>query len=172
MPESRDNGIARLQIPNFSKHLDSLKKDNVTDNNIISSEHLNGSGLHLNRHGKGKLVMNLIKKLRELRRKNSNRNCQQSGQSLVPPQYYDVNFVCNSDYKRKSDTAGLKHLLEIESASSSTDFQDTGNQINVLDKIRIKNADRLMTGHLNKNCIYTVLAWELISHLQSKILVI
>ena len=27
----------------------------------ITSEHLNGSVLHLNRHGKGKLAMNLIK---------------------------------------------------------------------------------------------------------------
>ena len=30
---------------------------------------MNGSSLHLNRHGKGKLDMNLIKKLRELRKK-------------------------------------------------------------------------------------------------------
>ena len=31
-------------------------------------------GKNLNRHGKGKLTMNIIKKLRELRRKNFNRN--------------------------------------------------------------------------------------------------
>ena len=68
-----DNGIARLKILNFNKHLNSLKIDTI-DNGNISSEHLNGSGLHLNRHGKGKLAMNLIKKLRELRRRKFNRN--------------------------------------------------------------------------------------------------
>ena len=60
-------------MSNFNKHLNSLKID-TTDNSNIASEHLNGSGLHLSRHGKGKLAMNLIKKLRDLRRKNFNRN--------------------------------------------------------------------------------------------------
>ena len=64
-----DNGIARLKISNFNKHLKSLRID-IIDNGDISSEHLNGSSLHLNRHGKGKLAMNLIKKLRELGKKN------------------------------------------------------------------------------------------------------
>ena len=58
-----DNVTARLKISNFKKHLNFLKIDTI-DNGNISSEHLNGSGLHLNRHGKGKLAMNLIKKLR------------------------------------------------------------------------------------------------------------
>ena len=55
-------------MSNFNKHLNSLKI-NIIDNSNISSEHLNGSGLHLNRHGKGKLAMNLTKKPGELRRK-------------------------------------------------------------------------------------------------------
>ena len=46
----------------------------IIDNGNISSEHLNGSSLHLNRHEKSKLAMNLIKKLRELRRIYFNRN--------------------------------------------------------------------------------------------------
>lgn len=71
------------------------------------------------------LTMNLIMKLRELRRKNYNRNCQNSGQSLAWPQYYVFNCVCDNDCKRKSDKLGPRHLLEIEHASSSTDFQDT-----------------------------------------------
>ena len=61
-----DNGIARLKISNFNKHLNSLKIDTIDSSNI-SSEYLNSSGLQLNRHGKGKLAMNLIKKLRQLR---------------------------------------------------------------------------------------------------------
>ena len=68
-----DNGIARLKISNFNKQPNSLKIDTIGNGNILS-EHLNGSGLHLNRHGKGKLAMNLIKKLRELRRRKFNRN--------------------------------------------------------------------------------------------------
>ena len=68
-----DNGIARLKISNFNKHLNSLKIDTIENGNI-SSEHLNGSGLQLNRHGKGKLAMNLIKKLRGFRRRNFNSN--------------------------------------------------------------------------------------------------
>ena len=60
-------------MSNFNENLNSLKIDTI-DNGNISSEHLNGSGLHLNRHGKGKLAMNLIKKLRELRRRKFNRN--------------------------------------------------------------------------------------------------
>ena len=68
-----DNGKERLKILNFNKHLNSLKVDTINNSNI-SSEDLNGSGLHLNRNGKGKLTMNLIKKLRELRRRKFNRN--------------------------------------------------------------------------------------------------
>ena len=126
-----DNGIARLKILNFSKHLNSLKIDTIGNGNI-SSEHLNGSGLNLNRHGKGKLAMNLIKKLWELRRRKFNRNWEQSGQSLARPQYYVLNSVCNNDCKRKSDATGPKHLLEIKHASSPADFQDAGNQTNKL----------------------------------------
>ena len=55
-----DNGIAMLKISNFKKHNNSLKMD-IIDNGNISIEHFNDSGLHLNRHGKGKL--------RELHRK-------------------------------------------------------------------------------------------------------
>ena len=146
-----DNGIARLKISNYNKHLNSLKIDTI-DNSNISSEHLNGSGLELNRHGKGKFAMNLLR--------NSenwveifliNRNWQQSGQSLARPQYYILNCVCNNDCKRKSDTAGPKHLLEIKHASSLADFQDKGNQMNTLHEIRIKNANRLINGHVNIN---------------------
>ena len=63
-----DSSIARLKISNFNRHLSCLKIDTIDNDNILS-EHLNGSSLHLNRHGKGKLDMNLIKKLRELRKK-------------------------------------------------------------------------------------------------------
>ena len=65
------------------------------------------------------------------------------------PQYYALNSVCNNDCKRKSDTAGPKHLLEIKHASSPTDFEDAGNQMNTLHETRIKNANRLIIGHLN-----------------------
>ena len=63
-----DSSIARLKISNFNRHLSCLKIDTIDNDNILS-EHLNGSSLHFNRHGKGKLDMNLIKKLRELRKK-------------------------------------------------------------------------------------------------------
>ena len=36
-----DDGIAKLKISNFNKHLNSLKMD-IIDNGHISSEHLNG----------------------------------------------------------------------------------------------------------------------------------
>ena len=126
-----DNGKERLKILNFNKHLNSLKVD-TTNNSNISSEDLNGSGLHLNRNGKGKLTMNLIKKLRELRRRKLNRNWQQSGQSLAQPQYYVLNSVSNNDCKRKPNIAGTKNLVEIKHASSPADFQDAGNQMNIL----------------------------------------
>ena len=67
------NGIAGLKISNFNKHLNSLKIDTI-DNGNISSEYLKGSSLHLNRHGMGKLAMNLIEKFGELTRKTFNRN--------------------------------------------------------------------------------------------------
>ena len=41
------------------KQLNSLKLNSI-DNSSISSEHLNSSGLHLNRYGKGKLAINLF----------------------------------------------------------------------------------------------------------------
>ena len=52
------NSIARLKTSNFNKHHNFLKIDTI-DNGNISSEHQNGSGLHLNRHGPGKLAINL-----------------------------------------------------------------------------------------------------------------
>ena len=55
----------------------------IIDNSNNSSEQLNGFDLHLNRHGKGKLPMNLMKRLWELHRKNYNRNWQKSGQWAV-----------------------------------------------------------------------------------------
>ena len=64
-----------------------------------------------------------------------------------------LNSVCNNDYKRKSDTAGLKHLVETKNASSPADFQDARNQMNTLHEIRIKNANRLIIGHLNVNSL-------------------
>ena len=52
-----DSSIVRLKISNFNKHFNSLKIDTI-DNGNISLEHLSGSGLHLNRYGKGKFAMN------------------------------------------------------------------------------------------------------------------
>ena len=52
-----------------------------------------------------------------------------------------------------SDTAGPKHLLEIKHATGPADFKDAGNQMNTLHEIRIKNANRLITGHLNVNSL-------------------
>ena len=37
-----NNGMARLKISNFHKHLNSLKIDTIDNGNIIRSEHLNG----------------------------------------------------------------------------------------------------------------------------------
>ena len=45
--------------------------------------------------------------------------------------------------------AGPQNLVEIKHASSLTDFQDAGNQMNTLHEIRIKNANRLIIDHLN-----------------------
>ena len=106
----------------------------IIDNGNISIEHFNDSGLHLNRHGKGKL--------QELDRKNFYGNWQQSEQSLARPQHYIFNCGYNNDCKRKSDTVGPKHLLEIEHTS-------IGNQMNSLQETRIKNANRLTIDHLN-----------------------
>ena len=47
----------------------------------------------------------------------------------------------------------LNSRLEIEHASCSADLQDTVIQMNALLEIRIKNADRLIFGHLNKNSL-------------------
>ena len=68
-----DNSIVRLKISNFNKHFNSLKIDTIDSGNI-SLEHLSGSGLHLNRHGNGKFAMKKVEKLRELCRRNFNRN--------------------------------------------------------------------------------------------------
>ena len=52
---------------NFNKHLNFLKM-NIISNVNISSEHLNGSALYLNKDGKSKLAINLIKKVQKLRK--------------------------------------------------------------------------------------------------------
>ena len=63
--DQSDNSIARLKVSNFNKHLNSLKMD-IIDNGNISSEHLYGSILNLNRCGKGRLAVNIIKQLKQL----------------------------------------------------------------------------------------------------------
>ena len=52
-----------------------------------------------------------------------------------------------------SDTTDPKHLLEIKHATGPADFKDSGNQMNTLHEIRIKNANRLIIGHLNVNSL-------------------
>ena len=37
-------------------------------------------------------------------------------------------------------------LLEMKHAGSSVEFQDAGNQMNILHEIRIRNANRLIIG--------------------------
>ena len=54
---------------------------------------------------------------------------------------------------KELDTAGLKHPLERKRDNRSADFQDTGNQMNNLHKIRMKNACQLIIGHLNMNSL-------------------
>ena len=61
-----------------------------------------------------------------------------------------LNSVCNNDYKRKSDTAGPKHLVKINMLSVPLISR---NQMNTLHEIRIKNANRLIIGHLNVNSL-------------------
>ena len=100
--------------------------------------------------------MNLRRKLQELRGRNFNRNGHQGGQSLAWPQHYFSNCVCNNDCKSKSDAAGPKHLLEIKYAVSSADFQDKRNQMKAAHEIRIKNANRLIIGHLNINYLQNI----------------
>ena len=72
---------------------------------------------------------------------------------MAQPQYYVLNSVCNNDCKRKSDTAGPKHLVEIKYASSPADFQNEGNEINTRHEKRIRKANRLRVSHLNVNSL-------------------
>ena len=108
----------------------SLKIDTI-DNGNISSEHLNGSRPHLDRHGKRKLVMNLIKKLQQEKTEKTliEIDNKLTTNSLTRPQYDVSNCVCNNDCKRKSDTACPKHILEIKHGSSLDDFHNTENQM-------------------------------------------
>ena len=54
------NCTAQLKISNFNKNLNSLDID-IVDNRNFSTGHLTGSRLHLSRHEKGNLAMNLTK---------------------------------------------------------------------------------------------------------------
>ena len=69
--------------------------------------------------------------------------------NLVRRRYCVLKCVCNHDCKRKLDTAGPKHLSKTKHAIISADFQDRVNQMNTLHEMRIKNANRLIIGHLN-----------------------
>ena len=69
--------------------------------------------------------------------------------NLVRRRYCVLKCVCNNDCKRKLDTAGPKHLSKTKHAIISADFQDRVNQMNTLHEMRIKNANRLIIGHLN-----------------------
>ena len=52
---------------------------------------------------------------------------------------------------KESRIQQVLNIFRKKHASSSADFQDKGNQMNTLHEIRIKNANRLIIGHLNVN---------------------
>ena len=74
--------------------------------------------------------------------------------NLVRRRYCVLKYVCNHDCKRKLDTAGPKHLSKTKHAIISADFQDRVNQMNTLHEMRIKNANRLIIGHLNISSLW------------------
>ena len=62
-----DNAKASLTVKHLNQHLRSLELD-FLDNNNIGEECLGRKGLHLNEHGCGKFAINLIKKIKLLKR--------------------------------------------------------------------------------------------------------
>ena len=60
-----DNRKASLTVKNVNDHLDALNTD-VVDNRNVGGNYLSNSGLHLNSTGYGKLVINFIKRMRNL----------------------------------------------------------------------------------------------------------
>ena len=59
-----DNGKAALMVKNLFGHLLDLNMD-ILDNRNITSKHLDGKGLHLNKAGSSRLVKNIIHKLQK-----------------------------------------------------------------------------------------------------------
>lgn len=105
--------------------------DSVDPNNILS-EHLNGYSLHLNRHRKGNLVMNLIQKIRKITQKKFSQKlatkCKTQSRAL--PQKFAFNWVSNNNCEGKLHASGP--LLEADYDNKATNLQDIGNQMNVL----------------------------------------
>ena len=58
-----NDGKANRMIRNVNKHLSALQSDCIENDNI-SSQYLGRKGLHLNRKGKGRLVLNFMKQIR------------------------------------------------------------------------------------------------------------
>ena len=65
--ERLDNGKATLSVKRLNKRLCSLEVD-IYDNSKIGKESLDKKGLHLNPRGSGKIVINFIKKMKNLQK--------------------------------------------------------------------------------------------------------
>ena len=62
-----DNGKAQLTVSNVTEHLNLMDFDTVNNRNIGANES-SKCGLHLNDWGNGKLDINFIRKIKNLRK--------------------------------------------------------------------------------------------------------
>ena len=133
------NGKASLTVKNVNNHLDALNID-IVDNRNIGGNCLTNSGLHLNRTGYGKLAINFIKKMKTLSRNwwSLDSFC------CSPNNCHKVSYKITEFDKGK--TRDKEH-----NSSQSAKINESGNNLSILDRVRLNQADRLIIGHLNIN---------------------
>ena len=99
---------------------------------------LTNSGLHLNSTGYGKLVINFIKKMDTL-----SKNWWPLDSFCCSPNNCEK-VSCKATEFDKGKAKTKKH-----NRSQSAKSNESGNNISILDRVRLNNAERLIIGHLN-----------------------
>ena len=136
-----DKGKASLTVKNINDHLDALNLD-VVDNRNIGGNCLNNSGLYLNSTGYGKLAINFIKKMKTLSNDWWSLENFCCSPNICEKVSYRIIEFC------KGKTRGKEH-----NSSQFTKGKESSNNLSILDRVRLNNADRLIIGHLNINSL-------------------
>ena len=137
-----DNGKTSLTVSKTNEHLHGFQMD-IIDNRNITSNQLNKAGLHLNPRGLGKLAINFIRRIKKFATTWWSTGIFHKASSFD----FQTNFRSRTSLGniKKSDQSARNRVNETSSEETLKN--------DVLNEIREKNPNSIITAHLNMNSI-------------------